>query len=881
MNLKTKHYITGSLVFIITLFVYISAMQPTFAFWDPGEYTAVSYLFAIPHPPGVPFNVLIGRLFSMIPTFSDMGMRIALNSVLASVFAVLMVYLISVKIIMQWKGNPKDYIDEIIIFASSAIGALALAFCGTYVFNALEAESESKAILFITVIIWLMLIWRENHEKANSSRYILLCFFLIGLGVGAHLLVAQAVFIIVFVYYFTKYELGLKSFLIASAIAGIAFYLVFPVVIIKLPQLIGESPEVAIALLVLVIAGIIYGEKKKVHLLKFVLLSVFFVVLGYSIYLSVLLRANVDNLPVNQNAPKTFTSLVSYLAREQYGQEPKIWPRRWSDQPQHRATRENYTSDLEFMFEYQIRDMYLRYLAWQFIGREGYNQDDGIDAKKLFAIPFIIGLIGLYYSFRRDKKTALFLLMIFLSFGVVTALYQNQQNMQPRERDYFYVVSYMIYALWIGFGVLFITDTIREKLKINQLKIIIPSALALFILIINVNMLKDTYKIQNRAGNYLPFDNAYNILQSVEKDAIVITNGDNDTFPLWCLQSAYGIRRDVRVINLSLANADWYNLQLKNETPYGALKVPFTYTDDKLRKLQPERWDENTPVVINVPPNAYPDTMSVKPAFMSFKVSASIRQRQGNQTITALNVADFVVLDILKANNWQRPVYFAATVADYYCMGLNDYLRLEGMANRIMPYKVNQNSLQSINADVTSKCLMADNPEIKKTPSYGFLFRNLNNPGVFYDETHQRSILTYRMQYIKYAQALAEDSTKFGEASKVLNKMEEMIPRNIIKMDFRMMYNTAVAYNRINNKQKAKEFAGDAEVLMKNNMANKKLTTQEYDESVYVLIDIYEIKEDYQSAMSMLNSLMDRYPSDKNLQDRRIKLNLKTQGIKN
>ena len=114
-------------------------------------------------------------------------------------------------------------------------------------------------------------------------------------------------------------------------------------------------------------------------------------------------------------------------------------------------------------------------------------------------------------------------------------------------------------------------------------------------------MLRVNYYHQNRNGNYLPYDYAYNILQSVEKDAILITNGDNDTFPLWCLQAVYGIRTDVRVVNLSLAQTDWYNLQLKNERPYGSLPVPMSFTDAQLKKLQPVQWDEKKPVTYDVP----------------------------------------------------------------------------------------------------------------------------------------------------------------------------------------------------------------------------------------------------------------------------------------
>ena len=868
MTFKVKHYITGAIVFAVTMIFYIVAMQPTFAFWDPGEYTAVSATLGVPHPPGVAFNVLFGHLFNLIPTFSDPGMRMTLFTIFASSFSVLLTYLISVKVIKFFYGKN----ESAVYLIASAIGALALAFCGTYTFDSLELLSETKALMFINLIIWVMLIWREKHTEENSDRYVLLCFFLLGLGIGTHLMVAQSIFIIIFMYYITKYDLTLKSFLVASGVTAAYFFTIFPGIITKIPMLLGEYPIVALMIFALIIAGIIYGHKNKMHVLKFVSASVFFMILGYSIFYIFMIRAGTQNLPVNENSPSNFTSFESYASRDQYGHEPRVWPRRWSDQPQHRATFENYSSDMDFMFKYQIYHMYIRYLSWQFIGRGGYNQDDGVDPSKLFAIPFIIGAIGLAFSFKKDKKTALVLLMVFIAYGVATALYQNQQQSQPRERDYFYIVSYMIYAIWIGFGVLSITEFVKEKLSGNISKYLVPVLLAIFVVIININLLRDTWKHQNRNGNYLPFDYAYNILQSLDKDAILITNGDNDTFPLWAIQSAYGIRTDVRIVNLSLANADWYNLQLKNERPFGALTVPFNYSNEALKKLSTDVWDENKTVTVNVPPSAYPDTMKIKPDKMSFKVPATIRQKQGNQTITALTAADFIVIDMLKANNFQRPIYFCMTVADMYCVGLTDYLRTEGLAQRILPYKVGHDPILSTNVEFMKKCLLSENTEIKNTPAPGFLFRSTNNRSVFYDDVHERTVESYRMQFLRLAYALSEDSTKYGEAKQVLDRMEEKIPRDYINIDYRLEYNLANIYSRIQDKQKAKDVANDAIDRINKEMTSKTIRPQDKDELTSILVDLYEMREDYQSAMNILNQLLAKYPTDKTLAGKRDKI---------
>lgn len=871
MKFKLYHRITAALVFAVTLILYISSMQPVFAFWDPGEYTAVSNILGIPHPPGVPFNVLIGKVFSLIPLFGDLSMRIAFNSVLASAFAVLFVYLISVKVITYFKGNPSDNISALVIYFSSSVGAFALAFCGTFWFNAMETESESKAILFIALMLWLMLIWREKQNDADSGKYLLLCFFLTGLGVGAHLLVAQTILIIGLIFYLNRYKFSLVSAVSAAFITIISFLIVFQGVVIKFPKLIDSSPVIAVGLIVLLIAGIFY--RKKLHpafikVLRFASLSIILVILGYSVYTTVLLRANVDNLPVNQNNPRNFQTLVSYLGREQYGEEPKTLPRRWSNQPQHRPTWENYTSDMDFLWRYQIRDMYLRYFAWQFIGREGYNQGDGVDAGKLFAIPFLLGLIGLYYVFKKDKKTALILLAAFLSFGVITALYQNQQNTQPRERDYFYVVSYMIYAIWIGLGVFSVTDTLRQKINSKHALIAVPVLMVVLFVIVPLNMLKDTYKYQNRSGNYLPYDYAYNLLQSLDKDAILVTNGDNDTFPLWCLQSVYGVRTDVRIINLSLANADWYNLQLKNERPYGALTVPFNYSDEQLKALQPAVWNENNPVILNVPPGAYPDTMSLKPDKLSFKVPPTINQRNGKQVITALQNSDLIVLDVIKANNWQRPFYFSTTVMDNYCVGLSDYLILEGMAQRLVPYK-KTGTAENVRQDITEKCLMNEISEPQKNLNYGFLFRNTNNPAVFYEEVQERNINAYRTLFIMLVTSLSEDSLKFGKAGLVLKRMEEKIPPGKFKIDLRTKCYLSALYNKIGEYQKAVEYANESEKEILSLLSTGNINLGNQNELNMYLTDLYIIKGEHQKALGIINNLIAKYPNDPNLISRR------------
>ncbi len=577
------------------------------------------------------------------------------------------------------------------------------------------------------------------------------------------------------------------------------------------------------------------------------------------------MRANVTDLPINENTPSNIETLISYLNREQYGQQPLIMPRRYSQEPQHQAIYQNYSSDMEFLWKYQINHMFNRYWFWNYIGREGYNQNDGVDFKKFYAIPFLFGMFGLFYLFRKDWKLGFIFLMMFLMMGIVTALYQNQQEPQPRERDYFYVGAFMAFSLWIGIGVAGLIETISEKMNKKSLMAICSVVLLLSFAAVPANMLRENYYHQNRDGNYFPYDYAYNLLQSLDKDAILITNGDNDTFPLWCIQAVYGVRTDVRIINLSLAQTEWYNLQLKNERPYGALTVPMTFTDAQLKKLQPVQWDEKKPVTYDVPVTAYPDSMRNMPGLPNKIVTtipATIRQQSGSQVITALKGNDLLLMDIIKANKWERPIYFSVTVSDENYVGLNEYLVTEGMGQRLVPYKPASYGENDINVEVMNECIFNE-PEVpSKTPLYGFRFKGLNDKNLFYNEDQTRMAQTYRTVFMKLAFYYSNDSAKFKEAEKVLDRMEEKIPRDVITMDYRIEYDVAMLYDKLGNKQKFNELSNNVMLRAEDEIKRNPTNVQSYYNPYRILLDIYESKGEYQKALDLLGRLSSMSPND-------------------
>ena len=365
-----------------------------------------------------------------------------------------------------------------------------------------------------------------------------------------------------------------------------------------------------------------------------------------------------------------------------------------------------------------------------------------------------------------------------------------------------------------------------------------------------VNMLRVNYHYQNRHNDYLPFDYAYNILQSLDKDAIVFTNGDNDTFPLWYLQSA-GYRTDVRVINLSLLQMPWYIKEQKYSSPYGALTVPIDLSDDEIERLQPTQWSEFKTVSIDVPAEAYPDSLKEKsdlPEKLVWKMPATISEGK----IKGVRVSDLMVFDIIKSCQWQRPVYFSITVSKDNYIGLDDYIVQEGMAKRLVPYR-DESGKQFRVSELMYENFMSTPGGHSRTPQNGFFFRNLADPGIFYDETHTNIIQSYRSQYIILAYYYYK--TDNDRTAAALAKMEENMPGNATPMDYRIQFDAAKLYAEIGDTNSFDRLSPGVEKAALDELKKNPANTQSYYNPYRLLIDIYHARADYKSELDILNKL--------------------------
>jgi hypothetical protein len=903
-DIKLNRYIALG-VFLISAIVYLLTLSTTVVFWDVGEFIAAAVLLQVPHPPGSPLFILLGRIVSQIPFFSDIAARVHSISAIGSALGIMFLYLVIVKLITHFRGNPSTLFDRIILYGASVIGALSLAFSTTYWDNAIEAEVYGLSMLFVALIIWLVMRWWEKSDEPHNEKYILLISYLIGLSVGVHLLSVLAIFPVLMLVYFRRYEVTRQSFIKFGIIAIVIFFVVYPGVVQYLPSMLdGEFkgfksellPFVPLVAIIAAAYGIYRAKQTKHKMLQVALLSFLLIVLGYTTYIVVIMRANVDNLPMNENAPHDLAGLVSYLGREQYGDTPllkgeswdneqrafvtKYFPRRWSPEEMHRPTRENYTSDSDFLWRYQINHMFIRYVLWNFIGAEGDWQDAGVSWKDTWGIPFLVALLGVYYHFKKDWKKALVLMVMFLVMGVVLALYQNQQDPQPRERDYFYVGAYYVIAVWIAIGIIAIIDFL--KLQIKQPGAFNAAASGILILgalAIPFNLLRVNWHEHDRSKNYIAWDYSYNLLQSCEPNAILFTNGDNDTFPLWYLQDVEGVRRDVRIVNLSLVNTSWYIKQLKNQMPHGTPKVPISLSDNQISRISPIAWkprqielpvskevifkydSADRPKTANVP---LVDSTVLNEGKIKFMMNGVPYQND----IRILRVQDIMVHEIVTNNKWERPIYFAVTCSPDSKIGLDQYLWMQGLTYKLKPKKIGQNEL-GIDYDIMAEQLMAENVKPSKTFQRGYLFRNLNDKNVYYDENVQRMVMNYRFNFIRLAEYAMREKNDIAAAKKVLRRMEDVIPIDVIpNKELRINAYIMNLYNQLGENEFAEKYAKILETSAWDMINTNRFDEQDQSLPYTVLLDIYDRRKDYSSAINLLNRALVQYPNDPNLKAR-------------
>jgi hypothetical protein len=508
-----------------------------------------------------------------------------------------------------------------------------------------------------------------------------------------------------------------------------------------------------------------------------------------------------------------------------------------------------FIQNIRFFFRYQLNYMYFRYFMWNFAGRQNDNQGYGgsingnwitgirpidhllIGAKSgmpvemknypsrnvYYLLPFLLGIIGLYYQYKKHNKDFWVVMLLFFMTGIAIVIYLNQTPNQPRERDYAYAGSFYAYTIWIGLGVLGIIEFLGTRLK-NITGATVVTAICC--IAVPVVMAKENWHDHDRSGRYLARDIAYDYLNSCAPNAILFTNGDNDTFPLWYAQDVEGIRTDVRVVNLMLLNMDWYVKQMQRKAYESdplpiSLKpeqyingtrdaiyiqerfqqasakeiVEFVGSDDPATRVQ--SYDGKSFDYVPVRNFFVPvDTMKVlKNGTVKEKdASKIVNHLESRLNGSYLTKSDLITLDIIANNNWERPIYFVST-GHSGTLGLENYFQLDGFAYRLVPIKATTANFDKGRIDTD---ILYDNLMNK------FLYGRMNEPDVYLDNFHLRTLLVIRMKYrfTRLAIELAEKGDII-KAEKVLNKIIELTPKNNVPYDM-FTPGIAEAYFRIN-----------------------------------------------------------------------------------
>jgi len=582
--------------------------------------------------------------------------------------------------------------------------------------------------------------------------------------------------------------------------------------------------------------------------------------------------------------------------------------------------RPTFGENLKFFWDYQCIHMYFRYFMWNFAGKQNDTQGLGdkldgnwksgirfIDEARLgrqdvpkirkskadnsfYFLPLILGLIGLFYSFKKDYGSGLVISLLFIMTGLAIVVYINQYFPQPRERDYSYAGSFYAFAIWIGLGVIPLIEWLSRKLN-GKISAILVTALCL--LLVPGIMGQQGWDDHDRSNRYTSTATAENYLNSCAPNAILFTNGDNDTFPLWYAQEVEGIRTDVRVVNLSLLNAGWCIDQMKRKA-YNSDPVPFSLTEEKyrtgshdvtyffendqLKNVYVDLKDlfnvlntDDSKLKINTPEYGLLDYFPTKKFMVTYDPVAikrgnyipskyfsrldTLRWEIKQQAIEKNNL---MILDLLATNNWKRPVYFAMTMGPEAYMGLEKYFHLEGLAYRVLPVRarVGEGEVGEVSTDV-----MYDNLMNK------FKWGNMNDPHVYLDEQNIRMIMNFRNIFAILADALIKEG-KNDSARKVLDRCLEVMPQKTAPFNF-FAVQLIEGYYRIGDIEKANKLSEglfllvdeDLKYLFSFDRKDMKSANMSFQESLAIMQRLQEMAHNFKqdSLSKKINSSFQKY----------------------
>ena len=889
MNFKKVNNISGWVVCLIACMVYILTMEAGGSFWDCGEFVSSAYKLQIPHPPGAPLFVMMGRFFIIL--FGDNPLTAAravnfMSAILSGLTILFLFWSIThfARKIIQKNTLTLDFQQVFTIMAAGTVGALAYTFCDSFWYSAVEGEVYGSSSFFTALVFWAILKWEDEADKPESDRWIIFIFYMMGLSIGVHLLNLLTIPAIVMVYYYKRYTptawgsifaffIGcvitglIQKFVIQYTIKGAAWFDILFVNSFNLPFFSGFA-FFFIALTALLVFGIRYAIRKKYYLLKIGIWCISFMLIGYSTYFTTMIRSNADPAVDMFNVDNPVT-LVGYLSRDQYGDWPiaygpdftdrpartegsdlyikgkdkyilsgksvgqdwsntpssHFFPRMW-DNGNDRGQADVYRSygglaegdvptvgnNIRYFVSYQTYWMYLRYFFWNFSGKQNDLQGfgnirdgnaitgipfidnalygdqskmpDSIHTKnkaynRMYALPFILGMIGLFYQYSRNRRDFFINGLLFFFTGMAIVIYLNQAGQQPRERDYAYVGSFYAFAIWIGLGVLWVKEMFEKFMKAPVANYV---SAGLCLLAVPVLMGNQEWDDHDRSKKTLARDLARDYLESCPPNAMLFSFGDNDTYPLWYAQEVEGIRPDVRVVVNSLLGTDWYMNELRYKiNKSAAFDIIFTpeqiqgsrrdvayiaplpgfdqkkYYDlyDILKNVvgsdDPKYTQQQDEDILNLMPvkklTVPVDLEAVKAAGLvkpGDSVLSELKIDIGNRSYLLKN--DLAIYAVIAANHWKRPICFTST-QELRDLGLDKYVQLTGLSYQLVPFENKGGS--GVETAAAYNAIMNH-----------FAYGGAEKPEVYYDEENRRHLNSIRMAHTQVAFGLVEEGKK-------------------------------------------------------------------------------------------------------------------------
>ncbi|MDD2228237.1 MAG: DUF2723 domain-containing protein [Candidatus Cloacimonetes bacterium] len=747
-------------IFVFTLVIYMLTQARTMSFWDSGEYATCISILGVPHAPGNPFYILFGKaIVSILGGLFSHAVIAAFISGLTSALAVMFTYLLTVQFTSMFKIKAWEA-----VFAG-VMAALYTAFAFTFWMNAIEAEVYSGLVFFVNLILWLTMVWVQKSDDFSNQNVLLLIIYLFFLGFCVHqtaLQVAPAVLFIVVYPLFQKGQKGGNFWIkvVGYTLALFACYFIFGSIGKGLA--IDDFDKWGFAIGALII---MYVELKDIIDRRVWILSFALVAIGLSSHIYLMVRA-ADRPFINEGYPSTLQMFKDYVLRKQYGNTSFV------------TRRGNFFTD-------QLGFHFLRYFGMQWFPEGIFSKLATNPAEFLRNLGNVfiafLGIAGAIFHFRMNKHGFRYLLSIIILTTIVMVFVMNLSNAEVRDRDYFFVVGYNMWAIWLGIGSLALVSLFKSTAP-KILLIVLLSAIPLHNFVAQYNM-------HDRSKEFIALDYGLNFLNSVEENAIIFTNGDNDTFPLWFAQSVAdpyskeyvhsakdvypteesiqamkvameyknkylkGIRKDVSIANLSLLNTAWYVRQIRDHEG-----ILFNMSDEEIDNYGLKRIEED--IVVPGPP-AKPDMG------FSVKIPPTAEWRPDEPFY---RIADQAVMQIIKDNFGKRPIYFAVTCESF--IGFEDYTRNEGMVARVV--NLPGDDMLDINRLITNIDSV-------------YQYRSITDKRVHLDENMKRLVMNYGSGFVRAAKYYVENK-QYDKALDYVARGRKFIDNEIKLTEFYTTY---------------------------------------------------------------------------------------------